>query len=91
MKTVKLYETGEEVLVKAKVSEVAMDNGDIVYQVTTIDNGKNMGVWLKDEQLIPMPVVSNFTTPIVEGGIRHEGIKDQEMVHGNQGQNRPIL
>ena len=64
MKTVKLYETGEEVLVKAKVSEVAMDDGDIVYQVTTVDNGKNMGVWLKDEQLIP---VGNSTTPIIEG------------------------
>ena len=38
MRTVKLYENGEEVLVKGKITEVAMDNGEIVYQVTTIDN-----------------------------------------------------
>ena len=54
MKTVKLYEAGEEVFIKGKISEVAMDNGDIVYQVTTIDNGKNMGVWLRDSQLVPV-------------------------------------
>ena len=54
MKTVDLYEVGEEIYVKGKISEVAMDNGDIVYQVTTIDNGKNMGIWLKDNQLVPI-------------------------------------
>ena len=72
MKTVKLYETGEEVLVKAKITEVAMDNGDIVYQVTTVDNGKNMNVWLKDEQLIPADNLENFTEPIIEGNPKKE-------------------
>ena len=57
MKTVNLFEKGEEVLVKGKVSEVAMDNGEIVYQVITIDNGKNMGIWLTDKQLLQMPSV----------------------------------
>ena len=52
MKTVRLYEIGEEVLIKAKVTEVAIDNGEIVYQVQSIDNGKGMGIWFKDDQLI---------------------------------------
>ena len=52
MKTVSLYEIGEEVLIKAKVTEVAIDNGEIVYQVQSIDNGKGMGIWFKDDQLI---------------------------------------
>lgn len=52
MKTVNLFEKGEEVLVKGKVIDVAMDNGEIVYQVITVDNGKNMGIWLTDQQLM---------------------------------------
>lgn len=72
MKTVKLYEAGEEVLVKGKITEVAMDNGDIVYQVTTIDNGKNMGVWLRDGQLLPASELENSTSPIIEGNPKKE-------------------
>lgn len=66
MRTVKLYENGEEVLVKGKITEVAMDNGEIVYQVTTIDNGKNMGVWLRDKQLMPAEDLGESTSPIIE-------------------------
>lgn len=54
MRTVDLYDKGEEVLIRGKIIDVAMDNGDIVYQVVTVDNGKNMGVWLKNEQLVPV-------------------------------------
>ena len=66
MRTVNLYETGEEVLVRGKVTEVAMDNGDIVYQITTIDNGKNMGIWLKDSQLIAAEEFEKSTGHIME-------------------------
>ena len=52
MRTVNLFEKGEEVFIKGKVVDVAMDNGEIVYQVMTIDNGKNMGIWLTDQQLM---------------------------------------
>ena len=53
MKTVKLYEIGEEVLIKGKITDVAIDNGSIVYQVQSVDNGKGMGIWFSDNQLIP--------------------------------------
>ena len=53
MKTVKLYEIGESVLIRAKITDVAMDNGNIVYQVQSVDNGKGMGIWFEVEQLIP--------------------------------------
>ena len=52
MKTVRLYEVGEEVLIRARITDVAIDNGDIVYQVQSVDNGKGMGIWFKDDQLI---------------------------------------
>ena len=67
MKLVKLYEKGEEVLIKAVVSDVAMDNGEIVYAVNSVDTGKNMGIWFQDTQLIPASKLEKITEPIIEG------------------------
>ena len=57
MKTVRLYEIGEEVLIRARITDVAIDNGDIAYQVQSVDNGKGMGIWFKDDQLISVDPV----------------------------------
>lgn len=67
MKTVKLYEKGEEVMIRGTIDEVAMDGGDIVYQVKSSDTGKNMGIWFKDDQLLPAPKLEKSTGPIIEG------------------------
>ena len=63
MKTVKLYEHGEEVLIKARIMEVSIQEGKIVYQVQSIDTGKNMGIWFEEDQLLPF---ENSTAPIIE-------------------------
>ena len=56
MKRIEVFEVGEEVLVKGKVVSLAIDDeGDMMYQVITTDNGKNMNVWLKNDQLQPIP------------------------------------
>ena len=63
MKTVKLYEHGEEVLIKARIMVVSIQEGKIVYQVQSIDTGKNMGIWFEEDQLLPF---ENSTAPIIE-------------------------
>ena len=54
MKTINLYEKGEEVLIKCVIEDISMDNGEILYSVKSTDTGKNMGVWFKDNQLEPI-------------------------------------
>ena len=58
MKTINLYEKGEEVLIKCVIEDISMDNGEILYSVKSTDTGKNMGVWFKDNQLEPMDSVT---------------------------------
>ena len=64
MKTVELYEVGDEVLIKAKIAEVSMDNGEIVYNVQSLDTGKQMGVWFRNSQLIPAETPSQKIQPV---------------------------
>lgn len=67
MRTVKMFEKGEEVLIKCIIDEVAMSEGSIVYQVKSSDTGRSLGVWFKDDQLIPSPKLEKNTEPIIEG------------------------
>ena len=52
MKTVNVFEKGEDVFIRGKITEITMENGEIKYQVQSIDTGKNMGIWFDASQLV---------------------------------------
>jgi len=70
MKTVKLYEIGEEVYVKAVITGVTIDQGEIKYQIKNDITGRNYDHLFTEEQLYPIPKTTaksaKITDPIVE-------------------------
>lgn len=71
MKTIKLYEVGEEVLVKAKITGVVIKEGEIRYALKNTITGKDYDYLFKDEDIVykPEPTpkkIVKTTTPITE-------------------------
>lgn len=60
MKTVKMYEIGEEVIIKAKVTNITVEDGTIKYNLKTEFANNEIGhLFTEDEiigTLIPEPV-----------------------------------
>ena len=53
MREVKLYEIGDEVMVKAVVTAVTIEQGEIKYQIKNEITGKNYDYLFVNEQLYP--------------------------------------
>ena len=53
-KMVKMYRVGEEVLIKAKVSEIMVDNGEIKYHITAEHSNNPLDHKFTEHQLIPV-------------------------------------
>ena len=52
MKTVKMYEIGEEVVIKAKVTNITVENGDIKYSLKTEFSNNDVGHLFTDDEII---------------------------------------
>ena len=55
MKVVNLYETGDEVMVKAVVTAVTIEQGEIKYQIKNDITGRNYEHLFVNDQLFPVP------------------------------------
>ena len=77
MKTVKLYEAGEEVFVKAKITGVSIENGEIKYRLENNLTGKDYGYLFTDDQIFQIPKLNT------KGGNESEGRKDSKRM-GNR-------
>ena len=55
MKNVNLYEVGDEVLVKAVVTAVTIDQNEIKYQIQNEITGRNYDHLFVNDQLIAVP------------------------------------
>lgn len=53
MKTVRLYEVGEEVQVAATIVGVVVDNGEIKYKLKSPITGREYTCLFTDDQIIP--------------------------------------
>ncbi len=54
MKAINLYEVGDEVMVKAVVTGVTIDQGEIKYQIKNEITGRNYEHLFVDNQLLPV-------------------------------------
>lgn len=84
MKTINLFEVGEEVYVKAIVTGMTIDQGEIKYHLKNDITGHNYDHLFAGDQLTPVPKkdVKN-TDPIVETNSRKERFEN-----GRKGSNR---
>lgn len=55
MKVVNLYETGDEVMVKAVITAVTIEQGEIKYQIKNEITGRNYEHLFVNDQLFPVP------------------------------------
>ena len=55
MREIKLYETGDEVMVKAIITGVTIEQGEIKYQIKNEITGRNYEHLFVNEQLFPIP------------------------------------
>lgn len=62
MREVKLYEVGEEVMVKAVVTAVTIEQNEIKYQIKNVITGRNYDHLFVSEQLFPVPVKAKKET-----------------------------
>lgn len=53
MKTVDIYEIGEEVLIRAKVTDIVVDKGEIKYKIKDEHSNNDLSHLYTDHQLIP--------------------------------------
>ena len=53
MKTVDIYEIGEEVYIKASITEIIVENGEIKYGVKAEHSNNDLTHKFTDHQLIP--------------------------------------
>ena len=51
MKNVKMYEVGEEVYIKAKITEILVDNGEIKYHIKAEHSNNDLGHNYTEHQL----------------------------------------
>ena len=52
-KMVKMYNVGEEVLIKAKISEILVDNGEIKYHITAEHSNNPLDHKFTEHQMMP--------------------------------------
>lgn len=52
MKTVKLYEEGEEVMVVAQITGIVVENGEIKYKLKNPLTGREYGYLFTEDQLV---------------------------------------
>ena len=53
MRTVNLYEVGEEVMVKAKITDLVVEDGEVKYRIKNVLTGKDYGYLFKSEDIFP--------------------------------------
>ena len=53
MKTIDIYEIGEEVLIRAKVSDIIVENGEVKYRIKAEHSNNDLDHKFTDHQLIP--------------------------------------
>jgi hypothetical protein len=53
MKTINMYEVGEEVLIKASVTDILVENGEIKYRIKAEHSNNDLDHKFTDHQLIP--------------------------------------
>ena len=68
MKTVKMYEIGEEVVIKAKIVDMEIIDGEIKYRLKVDSENNDMSHLFKDGEIIgPFDkTVEKNTTPLIE-------------------------
>ena len=54
MKTIDMYEVGEEVLIKASVTDIVVENGEIKYRIKAEHSNNDLDHKFTEHQLIPM-------------------------------------
>lgn len=72
MKTINLFEVGEEVYVKAIVTGMTIDQGEIKYHLKNDITGRNYDHLFAGDQLTPIRASVKNTDPIVETNSRKE-------------------
>ena len=55
MKTAKIFEIGEQVMVKASISDIEINNGNIKYKLRDEKSGKTLYWAYTDKDIVPMP------------------------------------
>lgn len=53
MKTIDMYEVGEEVLIKATVTDIVVENGEIKYRIKAEHSNNDLDHKFTEHQLIP--------------------------------------
>ena len=53
MKTINMYEMGEEVYIKAKVTDIVVENGEIKYKIKAEHSNNDLDHNFTEHQLIP--------------------------------------
>ena len=65
MKTVEMYEVGEEVVIKAKVTQIEVENGEIKYHLKTDFANNDIAHMFTSDEII-RPLVPNIKTHLDE-------------------------
>lgn len=53
MKTIDIYDIGEDVLIRAKVTDIVVDKGEIKYKIKDEHSNNDLSHLYTDHQLIP--------------------------------------
>ena len=53
MRTIDIYEIGEEVLIRAKVTDIIVENGEVKYRVKAEHSNNELDHKFTDHQMIP--------------------------------------
>ena len=53
MKTISMYEMGEEVYIKAKVTDIVVENGEVKYKIKAEHSNNDLDHNFTEHQLIP--------------------------------------
>lgn len=59
MKTIDMYEIGEEVYIKAKVTDIVVENGEIKYKIKDEHSNNDLNHLFTDKQLIQKSLVEH--------------------------------
>ena len=54
MITVNMYQIGEDVLIRAKVTDIIVENGEIKYKIKTEHSNNDLDHKFTDHQIIPV-------------------------------------
>lgn len=59
MRTIDIYDIGEEVLIRAKVTDIVVDKGEIKYKIKDEHSNNDLSHLYTDHQLIPYEEAKN--------------------------------